>query len=454
MPGPAVIQRLAEMGDVRSAINSLEFLCLRGGTGSEWSGTIAARKKRTSKDKDSVPMTETEKNSLQLVSQRETTLDMFHAAGKIVYNKREDPRVLDTRAAPPPKPPDHLLHLYTPKASQVDIEALLNETGTDIQTFISTLHENYVLSCNGDTFEDCFDGCSDILSTSDILNPESRPFRRSANSNPNANLVQANLQSGSSDTLRQDEISFHVATRGLLFNLPYPVNRAPPPGGKRGDNFKMFYPAGLRLWKPVEEMEGLVEMFVFGLGNGLGRAGAGFGPQTALVSGADGGVASWSTRTFLEFSTSTPRIKPEPDIDADTTSILNEPGPATRHPKSTLTTEILPFVTRILAARKQDTSVLERITRFKAAAFLSSTIAEDGDEDEEGPVNGSGSTGDGSGLLGRFGAAGAAGAAGAMGQSVPVPHTRAVAGNADADADVNAPSVGKLYISDDDIEDD
>ncbi|EXJ95353.1 hypothetical protein A1O1_00473 [Capronia coronata CBS 617.96] len=395
MPGPAVMQRLAEMGDVRSAVNSLEFLCLRGGDGSEWSGTIAAKPKKTAKDKDRIPLTEMEKNSLQLVTQRETTLDMFHAAGKIVYNKREDPRVLDTRAEPPPKPPDHLMHSYTPKASQVDIEALLNETGTDIQTFISTLHQNYILSCNGDSFEESFDGCADILSTTDILNPESRPSRR-ATSNPNASLVQASLQAGSSDTLRQDEISFHVATRGLLFNLPYPVNRASPPGGKKGDAFKMFYPASLRLWKPREEMESLIDMFVHGSGSVSGF-GSGFGNSSALPTaagagngrGGDGGVASWQSRAFGP--TSAPTIKSEPGLQGDDSNDDSEesldPRPVHR-PKDTLVCEMLPYMTRILGARKQHdtpvtaistttTNVLERITRFKPGAFLTSATGEE-----------------------------------------------------------------------------
>ena len=292
-PGPGVIARLAEIGDIRSAVNSLEFLCLRGGDGSEWSGTVAAKVKRTSKD--NAALTETEKKSLTLVSQRESTLDMFHAVGKIVYNKREDPRVVDTRAVPPPKPPDHLTHLYTPKVSQVDIEALLNETGTDIQTFISTIHENYVLSCHGENFEDCFDGSSEILSISDVLNPESRPNRRGNSSNPNAGIVQSNFQAGSSDTLRQDEISFNVATRGLLFNLPFPVNRAGAtiPGGKRGDSFKMFYPASLRLWKPIEEMQGLLEMFVYGDGTPPHAS-----KNFSSVDGTEGGVATWRSRDF------------------------------------------------------------------------------------------------------------------------------------------------------------
>ncbi|KAL2415704.1 hypothetical protein ABEF95_003345 [Exophiala dermatitidis] len=401
VPGPAVIQRLAEMGDVRSAVNSLEFLCVRGAGGSgssaDWSGTVAvAAAAKTKKKKDSAVLTEMEKNSLQIVTRRETTLDMFHAAGKVVYNKREDPRVLDTRAEPPPKPPDHLMHLYhKPKVSQVDIEALFNETGTDIHTFISTLHQNYILSCNGDTFEESFEGCADILSTTDILDPESRPsLRRATAGNPNASLIQANLQTGSSDTLRQDEIGFHVATRGLLFNLPYPVNRGSPPGGKKGDAFKMFYPASLRLWKPMEEMDSLIDLFVHDSGVAAraptlsSAAGGGVTNDGSAGVGGGGGVASWQTRAFGPPQDELGKSHGEddgkdhdddggspPDEDEDT-----PPRPVHR-PKITLVCEILPYMARIIAARNQDTTVLERITRFKPEAFLSQAAGEGDDDD-------------------------------------------------------------------------
>ena len=435
MPGPAIIQKLAEMGDVRSAVNSLEFLCLRSGDGAEWSGTVAAKAKKTSKD--SVPLTEMEKNSLQLVSQRETTLDMFHAAGKIVYNKREDPRVLDTRAEPPPKPPDHLMHQYTPKVSQVDIEALLNETGTDIQTFISTLHENYVLSCNGDTFENCFDGCSEILSSSDILNPDSRPSRRAKSSN--ASIIQASLQAGSSDTLRQDEISFQVATRGLLFNLPYPVNRASPPGGRKGDTYKMFYPASLRLWKPTEELESLIDMFVYG-GEGMGKAGSGSRASTAAH---DDGVASWQSRTF---AATVSAAEAGSDNDEDDENSITRP---LRHTRDTLTLEILPYMTQIFAGRKKDTSVLERITKFKPAAFLSSAAAGDESfEDGEAAATNEMNEGRSNGIVGGGPGTKSSGLAAKVGQSA------AAAKQGPDPTDVEAPAMDKLYISDDDIEDD
>jgi len=389
VPGPAVIQRLAEIGDVRSAVNSLEFLCLRGDNGSDWSGTVAAMPKRT--NKDGVPLTEMEKNSLQLLSQREATLDMFHAAGKVVYNKREDPRVQDTRAEPPPKPPDHLMHLYTPKASQVDIAALLNETGTDIQTYISTLHENYVLSCNGDSFVDAIDGCADTLSSSDVLNPDSRRFRRSKISHNAAVLNQAGVQSSSTDALRQDEISFHLATRGLLFSLPHPVNRAVPSSGRKTDAFKMFYPSSLRLWKPTEEIDSLISLFVHD--HGAPR-------DTKSISSsysAGQGVASWRSRVsnFDTVFGTTSNLMPSSDDPADHIMRPPRPGAASRH---VLVLETLPYMTKILAGicSKQegtDSSVhtnvaarlklLMRITKFQYHGLPMPSSDEPCDEDND-----------------------------------------------------------------------
>jgi cell cycle checkpoint protein len=451
MPGPAVIQKLAEVGDVRSAVNSLEFLCLRGGDDSGWSGTVAATraKKGAAKEKKGASLTEMETNSLCLVGPRETTLDMFHATGKVVYNKREDPRVLDTRAAPPPKPPDHLGHLYTPKASLVDVDALWNETGTDIPTFISTLHENHVLSCNGDTFETSFDACADVLSVCDVLNPVRRGPRR-GHSNAN-NAVQAHLQAGTSDTLRQDEISFHVATRGLLFHLPHPVNRASPPGARRGDGFKMFYPAGLRLWKPTEETEGLVDIFV----RGTGRAGQTVHGMTGPAP-SNAGVAGWTTRSFVgparvKREGSPPSLDRGDDDGGDDGDDQNL-API-HHAKDTLVLEVLPLMTRIFEARHRDVAVLARITKFKASGF----VAEEGFEDD-----------DVSDRVGQASTAGAAGAAAATGNgagptssSVFGKKTLPVSGAATTttttttpQAPVDTPSVEKLYISDDDIEDD
>ena len=363
IPGPGVLSKLAEMGDVRNAISSLEFLCLRSDNNADWSGAITSKPKKSSKV--GIPLSDMEESSLKLISQRETTLDMFHAAGKVVYNKRQDPRIGESGAELPPQPPEHLMHVYSPKVSEVDIEALLRETGTDIQTFISTLHENHVLSCNGDSFADCFEGCSDTLSISDVLNPDSRRSLRARSGN-SASVVQAHLQGGTFDALRQDEISFHVATRGLIFNLPYPVHRAAPSSARKGDSFKMFYPTSLRLWKPTEEIEALISTFTHDEVLDSGRP-----VHTKTEPGTDS-VAKWKVRSSL------PAMAPPTDDSDNDSDQARKVTPS----RDVLTLDVLPYLTKIRHARKEDNKTLSRITHFTGASIQ--MTGDEPDEDEPG----------------------------------------------------------------------
>ncbi|KAF5860504.1 Cell cycle checkpoint protein rad17 [Aspergillus alliaceus] len=142
-PGPAILQSISRSGDIRSAVASLEFLCL----GVEERGVTATRTK-TKQPRHNVNLTLMEKETLKLVTQREATLGIFHAVGKIVYNKRDDANFAaeDFRL---PSPPDHMWHHDRPRVSQVPVNELVEETGTDTQTFIRALHENYVPSCDG-----------------------------------------------------------------------------------------------------------------------------------------------------------------------------------------------------------------------------------------------------------------------------------------------------------------
>jgi len=239
IPGPTVLKKLAEVGDVRSAIGSLEFLCLRGGDADDWSGRIASKSK-----KGSAAMSKMEQRTLELVSQRESSLGLFHAVGKVVYNKREAP----TGTNRPAQPPDYLPQHARLKVSEVAVDALIDETGTDPRTFIATLHENYVPSCEGVSFTDNLNDCIDTLSDADLLT--------------SGHGGRGNYQARITEELRQDEIAFQIAVRGLLFALPYPVKRATHPikgGGNRMEAFKMRYPMSMRLARQKEEMEGLVE---------------------------------------------------------------------------------------------------------------------------------------------------------------------------------------------------
>ena len=259
--GPAVLSKLSEIGDVRSAIGSLEFVCLRGEADNDWGGRVATRGKKGSKN--SPALTEMEQESIEVVTQREATLGIFHAVGKVVYNKRGDTPSSDPYVDPPVQPPDHLSQYARPKVSQVSLDDLIDETGTDISTFIAALHENYALSCDGDDAMNAINGCLDALSDSDVLSCNNSGGRGARN-----NSGHDYPQGSSQESLRRNEICFQVAVRGLLFALPYPVKRRPlttgagERSGRKTDIFKIFYPTSLRLWKQTEEIEALIARWI------------------------------------------------------------------------------------------------------------------------------------------------------------------------------------------------
>ncbi|KAI1752535.1 cell cycle checkpoint protein RAD17 [Xylaria castorea] len=261
-PGPLVLKKLGEIGDIRSAISALQFLCLKGDAEADWGSQVKFGKPKRS-IKSSIPLTQGEVETLQAVSQREASLGIFHAIGKVVYNKREespmDPRSLEGEAE---VLPDYLASCSRIKRSEVSVDSLIDETGTDAHTFISALHENYVLSCeptghsDPNSFLDHMGGCIDYLSESDLLCPSWDVFFGGRGAGASGFFGR----DSASHVLRQEEIAFQVATRGLLFSLPSPVKRIAT-GSRRGggDAFKMFYPTSLKLWREKEELESLVD---------------------------------------------------------------------------------------------------------------------------------------------------------------------------------------------------
>ncbi|KAL9037701.1 MAG: hypothetical protein Q9214_005581, partial [Letrouitia sp. 1 TL-2023] len=259
VPGPLVLQKLSEAGDVRSAIESLEFLCLRRKDCDNWGGRVASSR-RNQRSQSMPGITDMEKESLQLVTQREVNLDLFHAVGKVVYNRREE--VAETRSSTilPVQPPDHLPQHFRLKPSEVSLQGLLEDVGADTQTFCAALHENYVLSCHCRDFTESLNGCIDALSDSDFLLSNAGRARGSV---WNGGLSQG----AATGSLRQDQISLELAVRGLLFSLPHPVRRPAHPGlagrtGSKLDAFKMFYPASMRLSKQIDEAQGLLRRWV------------------------------------------------------------------------------------------------------------------------------------------------------------------------------------------------
>ncbi|KAF1999474.1 Rad17-domain-containing protein [Amniculicola lignicola CBS 123094] len=385
--GPQVIQRLSELGDIRSAASSLEFLCLRGDEDEGWGGRVTFTKKKGSKD---VPLTKMEQESLEMVTQRESTLGIFHAVGRVVHNKRlaEDPQ------KPIPQPPNWFPERRRPKVSEVNIDTLIDELGTDTQTFISALHENFVLSCEGAESEETMDsieGCIDALSDADLLSPDRFG---------NTGSGKRTFQGTGADTLRQDEMGFQVSVRGLLYNLPHPVKRVAPPPGimgvkkggvSKGSAHSMYYPTSLRIWRQQEEIGGLLELWI-------SRAQKGemfpvFAGSAAPVVARAGGVETW--RRSNPFSSS---AAPSPTSANQTPStqitqpdeppppILLGSGGSARYEMLLERLPYLPIILRRSSMPSPSTAAtirdIQRITSFTGTS-LSTATEEDEDENED-----------------------------------------------------------------------
>jgi len=377
--GPQVIQRLAELGDIRSAVSSLEFLCLRGDDSDDWGAKINFTKKKGPKD---VPITKMERESLELVTQRESTLGIFHSVGRVVHNKRfqEDP------SNPVPQPPHLFPERRRPKASEVNLDTLIDELGTDTHTFTAALHENYVLSCGGADSEetmDSVDGCIEALSDADLLSPDRF----------GAGAGRRNFQGTSADNLRQDEMCFQTSVRGLLYNLPHPVKRmAPPPGvmgikakgqgastgaPKSGSAFVMYYPASLRIWKQQEETNDLLELWISRAQRGE-LLSIGSGPSKPPLP--SGGVETWKRNTTFQ-STAT-SSQPQPD-DGLPPTLLGSGGSA----RSEMLLERLPYLATILRRSRMPSPStaatireIQKITSFHGAGGGKGNAEDDGEE--------------------------------------------------------------------------
>ena len=333
---PSVLKRIGEVGDVRSAIGSLEFLCIQREGGDDLDGRVSSRTKKGANASSAI--TKSEEQALGIATQRESSLGLFHAVGRVVYNKRCDSVRDDPYAAPLVPPPSHMPEHARPRVSQVSVDQLINETGTDTNTFVAALHENYVMSCEGTNFIEFLYGCLDALSDSDLLlSPQGHRF---------GDFGGRSFQGTASDSLRQDEIAFHLAVRGLLFALPDPVKRRAHPiagnGGGKNDAYKMFYPTSARLSRQADEIESIVDAWSKQSKAGVFRS----TPVKAALANSE------TVRSFLDST------------------------------KSELILERLPYITN-LEQRKPSpyTSQLEKITQFHGISTRDNDISEDEDID-------------------------------------------------------------------------
>ncbi|KAH8593337.1 Rad17 cell cycle checkpoint protein-domain-containing protein [Bisporella sp. PMI_857] len=379
-PGPLVLKKLGEIGDVRSAIGSLEFMCLRGDLDGDWGAKVAFGKaKKFGKD---TTLTTMEVESLEMITRREASLGIFHAVGRVVYNKREEATPVGSHTE---KLPEHMSSFARPYKSEIQVDQLIDETGTDTQTFIAALHENYILSCEAPptSFEqstlDHAVGCIDALSESDLLCPA---WDGSLNSTGFGGGVDGRGTGG--DILRQDEISFQIAVRGLLFSLPHPVKRiaSAPSGlrtGKRGEEFRMFYPTSLKLWRTKEEIESSIDLWVTRLMKGekehLNPITAG---AAAFARPKPGTVESWKNAKLA----TQPSGQKSKEADA---APLMAVGISAR---KEMLLERLPYMTQITKSRKGAFSSIalremEKVTTFKG---IGGPIDEEPDDNDDAGV--------------------------------------------------------------------
>ena len=325
-PGPQVLKHIAETGDIRSAISSLEFLCVKGDEGDLWSAKVAFTKPKGGKR--DTPLTKQEQEALRLISNRESSLGIFHAVGKVVYNKRHEPE------QPVTQPPTHLPQNRRPKIPEVDVDILINELGTDTSTFVAALHENYALSCNSTSSEEALDslnGCIDALSDSDLLSLD------------RFGLGTRAYSGSAQDNLRQDDMSFQTAVRGLLFSLPSPVHRSEGGAGRRGDAFKMFYPASLKTWRRKEELDGVLDLVVQSLQSGTDTVGHG-----SRSLGRKEGVEGW--RRGLDLGDADTN-----NVEEERSLLLSAIGSAA---KPEILLDRLPYMAQILPRRPDTSSTL------------------------------------------------------------------------------------------------
>lgn len=359
-PGPQVIKHLAKTGDIRSAVSSLEFLCLRGDDGDCWSSKVAFTKPKKAKTEPA--MTKAEQEALKLISNRESTLGIFHAVGRVVYNKRVEPAVGDPSAQPPAWLPQH----RRTKLPEADVDSLIDELGTDTPTFVAALHENYALSCSCSSPEESLDSLSgsiDSISDADLLSVDRFSFGTRA------------FSGSATDGLRQDEMSFQVAVRGTLFSLPSPVHRDPPAGGSKASAHRMFYPTSLKLWKSREEVETMLDLLTAKLQSNSLHSKA---PRSGANDAASGdGVERWQRgKDFAGASE-----KPDRQDDG------KQPSPhLSGITKQEALLERLPYMTQLLSAQRAPTAnniVLDQI--LSVTRIQGSPSAADEDVAEEDP---------------------------------------------------------------------
>ncbi|RVE68814.1 hypothetical protein OJAV_G00095750 [Oryzias javanicus] len=166
VPDPAELEALCSgsAGDVRSAINSLQFFCLLG---SSVNSSVSRTKKdrpasgrrgasRSTKKTRAVKDQEEER----AIGGKDAALFLFRALGKILHCKRGSHEAVSSPALPP-----HLLHHFR-EDLLVEPEAVVERAHVSAEMFNLYLHQNYL-----DFFSEVEDveRASEYLSDADLL---------------------------------------------------------------------------------------------------------------------------------------------------------------------------------------------------------------------------------------------------------------------------------------------
>ncbi|KAG4306209.1 hypothetical protein PORY_000197 [Pneumocystis oryctolagi] len=200
-PDSKIIESIiaSSCGDIRSALNTLQFII----------GIITENQKTNminhvfSSQKNNMKH-ELSKEQILLINSitnRESKLGLFHAIGKVVYNKRigdsldeEFENILFSNPLP--------IHLktYERRALKESPNDILDTIPVDYETYILALHHNYLDSCND---LEQIDFILSSLSYSDTMFFSNKLWKYSL----------------------QQQISSLIAILGILMGLPSPVNR-------------------------------------------------------------------------------------------------------------------------------------------------------------------------------------------------------------------------------------
>jgi cell cycle checkpoint protein len=272
-------------GDMRSAINALQMALRMAVSGSgdvkleDLTAASSSKRQKLSATKSAakneVTLSAHVARLMSLVTERESSLALWHAIGKVLYNKRAGEendeaerqmmRELADRMGPDDPPlPSHFAHLKR-RLSMVDVEGIWSQISCEPSSFQLFLHHNYPQFCEE------IDESADIMEQYSYADSQLHPAHE-----------------GWQSAALSSYYGFLVSTRGTLLHLPSPVPR-------RGQVLKNahFWQVGKQSRKFVE---GLLDAQTFLLNKAR--------PKSAASSGVDACTAAADLKTFSSSSMS------------------------------------------------------------------------------------------------------------------------------------------------------